>query len=430
MAEHILLEHNRDFRRRIARRGHRYSYGIYAFLLNICLLMPSVQGGLKLEFDPSVHGFVSQGYAHSSGQDFLLKDSGDGGSFELFEGAINLSNAFTPNVHASLQVLSRDLGEEGNHQLELDFGYVDYRVAPEFGLRVGKVRLPLGLYNEYRDIDAARNTVFLNQSLYAEDFRGFLNAYQGGGAYGSLESSKWSWLNLEYDLFGGTMSIPDDFFLHTNYRVDLNSPNFEVKPEHFYGMRLFWNAPWDGLRLGYTYAILDSDISLDAAGLPAHEKALDFDASQSVFSLQWQRGDWTVSAEKMSFLVKGEMSSEYRAHLSSFGAATLAGGQMFIDQAFTALNRDMEAWYVQLEMDTVHNIYPFISYGEYHEDKESKTKLNVRKDITIGFRYDFNEWLYAKIENHFMDGRGSLNNFNSTGKDHWNFFVARFALSF
>ena len=389
-------------------------------------LVQPLLAGLNWEFAPEVHGFISQGYIHSSGRDFLVEGSSDGGTTQLFEGGLNVSNQFSPNFHTTLQVLCREFGEEGNYNLELDFGYIDYRLAPELGFRLGKVRLPLGLYNEYRDIDATRSNIFLNQAIYPEEFRGFLNAYEGVGLYGSAQHSRYRFLNLDYDVFGGTTDIPDDFFLNGQYAQQLSSPGFEISPDRLYGFKLFWQSPLEGLKLGYSYVELNAKIEMNSSGVLS-KGSVDFDSSQSVFSILYQKGRWSVSAEKMSFLLSAEMSDAYHSLLSTspVALATFAG-------AFANLNEDMESWYVQLDYETDLQFSPFISYGEFASSKNSSgSPGSHREDLTIGFRYDLNDWLYGKIENHFMHGYGAINTFSQTTTDtSWNLFVARVAVSF
>lgn len=387
-----------------------------------------MEAGLKLSFDPEVHGFASQGYVHSTGRDFLVKESSDGGSFNLFEAAINVSNSFSPKTHASVQFLSRDFGDEGNYDVELDFGYVDYRFAPELGFRLGKVRLPLGLYNEFRDIDASRAAIFHNQAIYSEEFRSFLNAYQGVGVYGGLAHAKHSFLNISYNAFWGNTSIPDDFYLNREYEARLPSPGFKLAPDKMMGFHLSWDAPLEGLSLGYSYTLMEAHFGLGIPGLPAMEHALDFKASQSVISLFYQWGDWAFSAERMSFLLDANFVPAYESILSALPPEA----SLPLRGAFASLSEDVEAWYVQLEYETLVDVFPFISYGEFYANKDNKGSIgSYRKDLTIGFRYDLNEWVYGKIENHFMHGHSAVNTFRqSTKDDDWNLFVARVAVSF
>lgn len=419
-----------------------------------CLCLLSLSLGLagqlwseqsKWQFKPEVHGFASLGFVHSSEQDYLVAGSSDGGSFELFEAGLNVSNAFSDSLHTSVQLLSRDFGEEGNHDVELDFAYADFRWMPELGFRLGKARLPLGLYNEYRDIDASRDAVFLNQNIYSEEFRPFLNAYQGLGIYGTSERRGNGWFDFEYQLFAGKTSIPDDFFINRTYAKRMGTSFFRLESEDIVGGKLVWNSPFENLRLGYSYAKMRGDMSygdgifganpfgLVGATIPGMEGALDMEASQSVVSMEFTWGRYRLVAEQMNFLVDAQWSDAYRARLSqSFSAQELAVLNMGFGRAFAPFRQDMSTWYVQLDADLGSHFYPFLSYGELYEDKSNKGSiLSYRKDITLGFRYQINDFISWKLEHHWMNGHGILNDFGQKRQDaRWNVFLSRVGIDF
>ena len=133
-----------------------------------------------------INGFVSQGYMESSGNNFLDSDSEDG-TFEINEVGLTFNATVTDKLRIGAQILSRDLGEDGNNDIELDWAFGDYRVTDRFGVRAGKLKLPIGLYNETRDSDFLRPMAFLPQSVYDEMQRGFLSA--GYGAMASFKGS-------------------------------------------------------------------------------------------------------------------------------------------------------------------------------------------------------------------------------------------------
>jgi hypothetical protein len=88
----------------------------------------------------------------------------------------------------------------------IDWAFGDYRWKDQLGFRAGKVKLPYGLYNEGRDVDMLRTSIFLPQSIYNERMRDFILAYEGAGAYGSLASGIGG---FDYHVFGGTLNVPD-----------------------------------------------------------------------------------------------------------------------------------------------------------------------------------------------------------------------------
>jgi hypothetical protein len=68
----------------------------------------------------------------------------------------------------------------------VDWAVVDYRWQRWLGLRTGIIKMPLGLYNEYIDVDSARTPILLPQSLYPARNRDALISHTGFAAYGSL----------------------------------------------------------------------------------------------------------------------------------------------------------------------------------------------------------------------------------------------------
>ena len=116
-----------------------------------------------------VHGFLSQGYFLTTNNN-LFGSSERGGSLDFTEVGINASWVPWPSLQLAVQGLSRRAGEAAEGEPELDFGLLDYTaVATEdrrLGVRLGRVRLPFGLYNDTRDVAFTRPSILLPQSIY------------------------------------------------------------------------------------------------------------------------------------------------------------------------------------------------------------------------------------------------------------------------
>ena len=105
-----------------------------------------------------VNGFASQGYLETSDNGFLDPNSEDG-SFEINEIGLTVNSQLTERFRLGGQLLSRDLGDDGNNNLRIDWALGDYRFADWFGVQAGKIKMPIGLYNETRDSDFLRPIV-------------------------------------------------------------------------------------------------------------------------------------------------------------------------------------------------------------------------------------------------------------------------------
>jgi hypothetical protein len=156
-------------------------------LFFICLSLVPVGAVSALdEFsNVGIHGFISQGYIQSTDYDYSGIKTKDG-SFEFNEMGINFSTTPAEGLRVGAQIFARDFGELGNDQFELDWAYGDYRVNNYFGVRAGKVKIALGLYNETRDVDAVRTSIMLPNAIYVEQNRDVYAGIKGVGAYGEL----------------------------------------------------------------------------------------------------------------------------------------------------------------------------------------------------------------------------------------------------
>src|SRR3569833_1064235 len=98
-------------------------------------------------------GFASQGYLNSSANDYLGKTAD--GTFDFREYGANASWSSGP-WRIGGQVFGQKLGQYGDDKLKLDWATLDYQPTLYFGVRVGRVKMPRGLYDEALDLAAVR----------------------------------------------------------------------------------------------------------------------------------------------------------------------------------------------------------------------------------------------------------------------------------
>src|SRR5262245_45705803 len=89
-----------------------------------------------------LHGSIQQGFAWSDTNNFLTMPT-TSGSGEMTDGAFNASFNLGKKLRAGAQVYSRNIGDLGNGGVQLDWGFVDYRFHPAFGVRGGKIKTAL-----------------------------------------------------------------------------------------------------------------------------------------------------------------------------------------------------------------------------------------------------------------------------------------------
>ncbi len=157
---------------------------------------------LRLE----VHGFVSFGYLQTWENDWL--DDTTDGSADFHEAAINVIARPLDRLRIGAQLFERDLGRYDNGRVALDCAFVSWTFADQLEIVGGRIKAPLGLYNELRDVDAARTPVFLPRSVYALRSRDLYVSIDGGEAKGLIDLP--GDMDLEYALYGGDKHIDDD----------------------------------------------------------------------------------------------------------------------------------------------------------------------------------------------------------------------------
>ena len=211
---------------------------IYILFISMVCLASKV---CAFDFDQlQVHGFVSQGFLKSDKNKFLYADTEDG-SFEFNEVGISFSKELTNNLRLGMQLISRDLGEFGNNEVEVDWAFADYRMYNWLGFRIGKIKIPYGIFNQFRDIDAARTNILLPQNIYYEVHREAAEAMTSIGIYGILAGG------IEYSFLFGTIDIDSEGGIAKDMAGDFEPmgillSDVDVDDRSFLA-DLKWNAP-------------------------------------------------------------------------------------------------------------------------------------------------------------------------------------------
>ena len=116
-----------------------------------------------------IHGFASLGYFNTTGNNFF-GNTKSGGDVDFWELGINGSWRPLTNLQLSLQVVSRQAGKTDDGDLRIDYGFLDYGFVSDidnlWGVRLGRVVYPYGLYNDTRDMAFTRPSILLPQSIY------------------------------------------------------------------------------------------------------------------------------------------------------------------------------------------------------------------------------------------------------------------------
>ncbi|PLX81940.1 MAG: hypothetical protein C0617_15590 [Desulfuromonas sp.] len=399
-------------------------------LLTLSLILALPLSAWAFERGPlGINGFLSQGYMYSYGNNFLAQTTD--GTFEINEMGVTLHSRLGGKLRLGLQLLSRDLGEEGNNDVRLDWAVADYRHRDWLGLRIGKIKLPIGLYNQGRDSDFLRPMAWLPQSVYDENKRNLLVAAAGIGLYGNIFFSDMG--DVDYQVYAGEADFPDDsgqarrvqnLAQRTAKQKGLGLvTDMDADNKYVYGASLIYNTSLDGLRIGASYfnGSTDFDIQLTefGTGKVTQEEATARNKDFVVFSLEYTTGLFTLASEYTEFTADREVLGSRVPSQRSQG------------------------WYGQASVRPLEKLTLSVLYDHFYANKADHggkgfeemglpSFVGWRKDFGVALRYDINyNWL-VKAEWHHVDGGAlGLQIFNPDGLEKdWNYAVAKASFNF
>ncbi|MEO8845477.1 MAG: hypothetical protein ABI591_24475 [Kofleriaceae bacterium] len=369
-----------------------------------------------------VHGFIGEGGFLSTANDYIGTSAR--GSLQLFEAGVNVSTELGDRLRAGFQLYGRDVGTFRDLPPRLDWAFIDYRWQPWLGLRAGVIKMPFGLYNEYADIDSARLSILMPQSVYSLRNRSALLSQTGFALYG--ERALGSPGSVEYQAWLGTLDVPSNALVLSGGTLD------NVDTKYVTGVQVFWRPPVDGLRVGASVlqASIDFHVTLDPTSVAALVAAglvgADFDphivVSQRpsrlwIASAEYLHDDWLVAAEY---------------------ARSSTHQQTTIPTLIPTTDDTSERFYVML----THRLSHYFEAGAYYsvlyanvDDRQGHSfpdKFDAwQRDATATVRFDVNDhWLW-KVEAHLVDGVADLDlTTNPHPERYWGLFLFKTTVTF
>ncbi|MBA3937602.1 MAG: hypothetical protein H0X38_09075 [Planctomycetes bacterium] len=267
--------------------------------------------------DLQFHGFASQGYFLTRNNALFTSESQDKGTFEFNEAALNVMATPVDRLRVGIQIFAQDQGDTSNNKPQIDWAYGDYSFptwgALDVGVTAGRLKMNHGLYNDFRDLDVTRTSVFLPMAVYNPRLRDYMLSVNGAGVHGTLAAGELGSFDF-MAYIGGQSPDPHEGTIHdifTDLGVDLSTLHIEAVD----GANLTWNTPVDGLRFKYS---LFNVRGVDAEGTVSTGSALPFIPGttaavvinavwDNIVSVEYQRENLTLAAEAEYWYLKGEV---------------------------------------------------------------------------------------------------------------------------
>jgi len=340
-----------------------------------------------------VHGFASQTFIHTSKNHFF-GDSDSGGSLDFREIGLNGSMQITADLHIFGQLISRRAGQSDDGDIQLDYGVIDYNFYSQensrASLRLGRVKIPYGFYNETRDVPVTRPSVFLPQSIYFERTRNLTLSADSllfAGAYRTNAGE------VSFEFGGGSPNVDDADIEHFVFDKDLPG---KLREDISYAGKIQYQENNERYRVSLTRSQLN--MKYKQAGVTGEPAPGKINFTPWIASLQINDEFWSVTMEY----------ARRKTSLDGFNNTQL-------DRTITG-----ESYYIQGRYRFLKSLEAIIRYDVLYQDIEDRsgtknalTREKPRhnyfaKDWTVGLSWTINRHIQLRSEIHFIDGTGWL----------------------
>jgi hypothetical protein len=316
----------------------------------------------------SVHGFLSQGYAR--GWEGQVYGASTDGTTDYRTAALQVRYDADENDNFLIQFNHERVGSSPMYRskpvVDLDWAFVEHRFTPGTSVRVGRVKLPVGIYNETRKVGTlmplyrAPMAVYTDVVLTSESLDGIaVGRHSEGGAWG-----------VDLDAYYGGWR-----YRQTDFEV-------EGQIRNAVGGQAWIHTPLSGLRLGLGGRRFDSDYYADVGAADnTQQRGTHWQASlDGTFARGFVRGEYQETRVKSVGANSTGSATRFRSFYGQVGVTPLPRLTL-VGQAEKLLARYDVTQPAAMTFDN-----PAI------------------RDVAAGARFAFRPDLVAKAEYHWTEG--------------------------
>lgn len=372
-----------------------------AHVLALCALLGATPACAEADADLRFQGFVSQRLTASSGKNNFFGDTAGRLSAEYSELGAGISWRPRSRWLLAGQAIARRGGESEENHIEPDYLYVAYTPwegeAGHLTAKLGKIKVPYGLYNDMRDTPMTRPGILAPQSIYLDSLRQLNQAAAGvhleaermlGRDIATLRLSQikpcvesdntfWAFLG-DRAIFPGELTSRGDESYAGQLAYDHDGGRVRAMLSHAQGIAHYRAASVDPWRDGR------------------------FDFKFTALSLQWNGERVSLSAER----TRNRFDSRFNSNGLLPDVSGLDVGYSWYAQGQWRFAPRWEAL-VRYDVNVIDKNDPDGSrYAANNPGKAAWTRY--AKDWTVGLRYrPDQQWLFAG-EIHHIDGANWL----------------------
>ncbi|MEO9060540.1 MAG: hypothetical protein ABI270_00630 [Nitrosospira sp.] len=313
-------------------------------------------------------------------------------------------------------MLSRTAGVGSPGNVRLDYGFMDYTFfsgeTSQLGIRLGRMKNPLGFYNDTRDVPFTRPSILLPQSIYFDRTRKLAIAADGVHLYGEHRSDLG-----DVSFQAGTVRplVRGDEAEAAVFNRQLPG---HLAPEISYTGRV--NYDLDGGRVRFAVSATQLNMRYAPGAVDGlHSGSIRF--TPLIFSAQYNAERWSLTSE---YALR---HLEYK----NFGVQQLT------------LDFYGESYYFQGAYRVTPELEAIVRYDVLFTDKDDPSGRKYAaatglpafnrfaKDLTAGLRWNVTPEFMLRAEYHHVNGAAwlstldnpNLNTPNSPVSQHWDLFT-------
>lgn len=341
-----------------------------------------------------VHGFLSQGYFLTSSNK-LFGDSNRGGSLDYTYAGINAAWQPLSRLQLSSEILFRRVSKEDEGDILLVYGLADYSFLStadhRLGVRLGRVRVPLGLYFDTFEVPFTRPSILLPQSIYFEQsFE--LNLSADGAQFYGERRAPWGDLTLE---LGGVWPRADN--LDTELAVFGRDAPGELDNHLSFVGRLAYEFDGGRLRLALSGARVET--GYNPRFPPPNDLAAGTDLFQPIIaSAQYDTEQWNFTTE---YALRPIKHTGFGPQFPDFDIV----GESYYGQVIYRL---APHWEAMSRYDVLFNDRDDRDGTKFKAQTGLPAHTQFAKDWTVGLRYNITSSLTVRAEYHRVYGTGWL----------------------
>jgi hypothetical protein len=366
----------------------RFAAAVVAILLAVSTVPALAQDTAKSKLE--VHGFLTQAYATGSlvegrfpnpdgspaGPTFSEQAIGipEDGTFDYRNMAIQFRYAMSDKDVMVMQLSSRSLGDSpitaAEDDIELDWAFYERKLADSTSIKVGRVQIPYGIFNEIRDV-----------GTILPFFRPAYNIYQEG----SFTSETVDGLNLSHSFAADSdWSVDADIYFGQWELAEVDQFSGESKvarAKDSYGLQLWLNTPVSGLRAGVAYQ--HREVFDGILRLPDDPSIYD----DFLYSLDGSFDKWVFRSEFRTFSTEPDiipilLATDFEVRIDAFYAQL--GWHPTTALRFYGQFETTDIWQNASSFTTAHS-------------------LKQREDISVAVNYLFSANIVLKAEYHQVE---------------------------